>query len=194
MKIKNVLIILLFIFITSCNKYEYVDSQTRFNKQSGEIEKLSSKGEWGSVSQKLIEVEEQRLIEVKLKEERTRQRDNSLVVLPYKNYTSDVKGIVYLGTETQPYSKDKSRKSIILLNDSNFEIESLITSVLTYDVVEGDSTLISTIRDTILLDIDSHLGKPRQGKESYCCVTFPSYNGLYQGQEWSLKIMGWKGP
>ena len=34
------------LFIIGCNKYEYVDNTTRFNKSSGNIEKLQNDGSW----------------------------------------------------------------------------------------------------------------------------------------------------
>ena len=187
MKIKNILIILLFIFITSCNKYEYVNDETRFNKQSGEIEKLSLIGEWNSLEEKLKENEKQRLRLIELKKQRTRQRDLSLKRLSWDD--EDGSDIQYVGTSGLGLDEEIV---ISLINNSDYEIEMILTEVRLFDLIDGDSTLVSTTKDTLILDVDGTLGLPGNGEEDYCCFDFPD-RGVNQVISWNLSIRGWKG-
>mgnify|MGYP001216634286 CR=1 FL=1 len=186
MKIKNILIILLLIFITSCNKYEYVNDETRFNKHSGEIEKLSSKGEWNSLEKKLKENEKQRLRLIELKKERTRQRDRSLSLLGWS--LDDSKDIQYVSNSRV----GDEQISIKLINNSDYEIEMISTKVELFNVFDGDSTLVSTTKDTLILDVDGTKGLSGNGEETYCCFDFPD-TGDNQEMNWSLSIRGWEG-
>ena len=186
MKIKNILIILLFIFITSCNKYENINSESRFNRQTGETEVLSDEGEWKSIRDIRIETEEERIRQVELKKERTRQRDRSLSLLDWS--LDDSKNIQYVSNR----SVGDELRSIKLINNSDYEIEMILTEVKLFDIIYGDSTLVSTSKDTLILDVDGTKGLSGNGEETYCCFDFPD-TGDNQGITWSLSIRGWEG-
>ena len=48
---KNLLLSLILLIITGCDRYEYVDKDIRFNKLSGNLEKLQYDGSWLSDKQ-----------------------------------------------------------------------------------------------------------------------------------------------
>ena len=52
--LKKLLLALMLLLIINCDRYEYVDKNTRFNKLSGNLEKLQYDGSWLSDEQNSI--------------------------------------------------------------------------------------------------------------------------------------------
>tara|TARA_B100000700_G_scaffold80523_1_gene90725 strand:+ start:2808 stop:3395 length:588 start_codon:yes stop_codon:yes gene_type:complete len=187
--------IILFLLIISCNKYENINDTRRFNRQTGETEVLSDVGEWKSIRDIKIEREEERIRQVELKKQRTNIRDSELEWMSWTVSGSYVdEQVEYIDT-----SLSTRGNSVVLKNHSTLEIERIITTYTIFDVSnEDERNLIETIRDTILLDVDSYLGKPsKPGKlskeESYCCLEkFPELDED-QDYEWKISIYGFNG-
>ena len=56
--LKYIILTVFVLFIYGCEKYEYINDNTRFNKKTGENEKLQDNGAWKSISEILKEKKE----------------------------------------------------------------------------------------------------------------------------------------
>ena len=178
--------VILLLLIISCNKYENITSEERFNRQTGETEVLSNVGEWKSVKDIRIENEEERIRQIELKKQRTKLRDLSLKLMSWS--MEDDKDVQYIKTDRW----GDNRLNITLKNHSDLEIELITFFVSLYDIIEGDTTLVSTTRDSILLDVDDdRLGLPGL-EQTYCCFDYPSV-GENQDRTWYFRIYGFEG-
>tara|TARA_B100000315_G_scaffold91970_1_gene84731 strand:+ start:246 stop:809 length:564 start_codon:yes stop_codon:yes gene_type:complete len=172
------------LLILSCSKYEYKSDTKRFNSRTGETEYLSDIGEWKSVRIIKIEQEEERKRIEEEKRLRTLKRDIGIYNLDWGLNDSD-KEIKYIMNVRENYLSDYVNMEIE--NNSRWEIERLISDFSFYN--EIDSTLISTKRDTLLLDIDSDKGKPFSGSDIYRVYhPIPPEDQYYK---WNLIISGW---
>lgn len=151
-------------FLSSCDKYEFIDKNTRFNKRTGEVEILQNDGKWKTRlyiirEKERIQEEKERIIEEKrlIEELRILERDSKLKKLLWgSNEEYSDREIIYRSGNY--VSSVGSRFSFKIKNYSDYEIEMFIYNNK-YSSIK-DSTLLFSVRDTLLLDIDSPKGKP----------------------------------
>jgi hypothetical protein len=77
---KNLLMVIIILFLSSCEKYQYIDEETRFNKSSGSIDILLEDGTWIAKSKRLQQIQ----FAKKQKEEKEkREREAKLQIFPF---------------------------------------------------------------------------------------------------------------
>lgn len=130
---------LLLLIVIGCEKYEFVDKNTRFNKWTGETEILTGEGEW-------IEKSKQ------LKEKSEKETQNFFDILtnvetPFpKSEQMNVKGIDgTFGTYLKSPYRD-GNFSVIIENNSNWRIEEIDIKVDIYS--KSDSLFLITRKFT----------------------------------------------
>ena len=184
---RNLIILSSLIFLFSCgDKYEMIDEKSRFNKSSGEVELLQENGEWISNVQILKDKEQRKQEQKRKKELRILKRDSNLEKLQWgtTEREKDRKIIFLNGSYSSTYSDDFTFR---IKNYSEYEIEKFTFKFLYYN--KEDSTLVLTLKDTLLLDIDDYRGKPGS-IDNYTIKYRKRLDGEFD--EWIMSIYGIK--
>jgi len=129
---KKLVVILFSLLFIACEKYQYIDETTRFNKSDGSIDILLDNGNWTTKSKRLKDIQYAKEME-ELKEKR--EQETQLQVFPYeekKNITG--KG----GFRTSSYS---APFVATIENNSKWKIEEIEIKIEIYST--DDSTYLT---------------------------------------------------
>ena len=137
------------IIIFGCEKYEFVDKNTRFNKRTGETEVLYGEGKWMTKLQR-IKYDE------KLIEKERQERESKILPFPYE----EQKKVTGNGGFIQPYKHsqpDRYEFETTIENNSDWRIEEIQIQVRIYS--KSDNSLLVT-RKLKSFNYDKNEGTP----------------------------------
>jgi len=144
---KIIIILSISIFLSSCDKYEFIDKNTRFNKRTGETETQYKDGKWMTKSQRIRYNE-------KLEEKRLTERQSKLLPFPYEEH----KKVTGLGGYNKPYEYVDGVNFILhITNNSDWKIEEIDFQVRIHS--KSDSSYLTTRKYTVS-NYDENEGVP----------------------------------
>ena len=117
-------------FLSSCDKYEFIDKNTRFNKRTGETETVYSDGIWMSKSERIK-------YNKRLNKLESEKRQSKLQPFPY----SERSKITGRGGFKDTGIYDLSNFRSTIENNSNWKIEEIDIEVRIYS--KSDSVLLT---------------------------------------------------
>ena len=138
-----------FLIIFGCEKYEFVDKNTRFNKRTGETEILYNDGKWMTKSQRIKHNK-------KLNEIERQERESKILPFPYEEQIK----VTGMGKFIQPYiisQPDRYDFQTTIENNSDWKIEEIQIQVRIYS--KSDSSLLVT-RKLKSSNYDKNKGTP----------------------------------
>jgi|TARA_B100001971_G_C18204820_1_gene546887 hypothetical protein len=155
----SLIIGLLFILsLIGCEKYQYVDKNTRFNKRTGETEILTSQGDWIEKSKQLKKESEK-----STEKESEKSSENLFNIWDFNQSfpKSELRNVKISKMEienTDIYSNSYSTLYVLIENNSKWRINEIDINVNIYS--SSDSLFLITRKIWIKTDLTKDQGNP----------------------------------